>query len=84
VKEDPELFSFLSPFSDGVWACVIGSFFLVSFSLFIMGRMSPQEWDNPYACIEEPEVLYNQFNIKNSIWFTVGAVLQQGSEIAPK
>lgn len=83
-KEDPELFSFLQPFSGGVWACVIGSFFLVSISLFIMGRMSPQEWDNPYPCIEEPEVLLNQFTLKNAIWFTVGAVLQQGSEIAPK
>lgn len=83
-KEDPDLFSFLQPFSGGVWACVIGSFFLVSFSLFIMGRMSPQEWDNPYPCIEEPTVLLNQFTLKNAIWFSVGAVLQQGSEIAPK
>jgi ionotropic kainate glutamate receptor 2 len=46
--------------------------------------MSPQEWDNPYPCIEEPEVLLNQFTLKNAIWFSVGAVLQQGSEIAPK
>jgi ionotropic glutamate receptor len=77
-KEDPDLFSFLQPFSGGVWACVIGSFGLVSVSLFIMGRMSPQEWDNPFPCIEEPEVLLNQFTLKNAIWFTVGAVLQQG------
>ncbi|KAL7026698.1 hypothetical protein ACKWTF_005131 [Chironomus riparius] len=83
-KEDPDLFSFLQPFSAGVWACVIGSFFLVSISLFIMGRMSQQEWDNPYPCVEEPEVLLNQFTLKNAIWFSVGAVLQQGSEIAPK
>ncbi|KAG5684286.1 hypothetical protein PVAND_013522 [Polypedilum vanderplanki] len=83
-KEDPDLFSFLQPFSAGVWAGVIGSFFLVSFSLFIMGRMSPSEWDNPFPCIEEPEVLLNQFTLKNAIWFSVGAVLQQGSEIAPK
>jgi glutamate receptor, ionotropic, invertebrate len=83
-KEDPDLFSFLQPFSAGVWACVIGSFFFVSVSLFIMGRMSAQEWDNPFPCIEEPEMLLNQFTFKNAIWFSVGAIFQQGSEIAPK
>jgi glutamate receptor, ionotropic, invertebrate len=83
-KEDPALFSFLDPFSDEVWAYLFGSFFMVSLSLFIMGRMSPVEWDNPFPCIEEPEVLVNQFTFKNAMWFSVGALLQQGSEIAPK
>jgi ionotropic glutamate receptor len=83
-KEDPSTFSFMEPFSSEVWLCLIGGFFLVSFSLFIMGRLSPEEWDNPFPCIEEPEVLVNQFSFKNSMWFSVGALLQQGSEIAPK
>lgn len=83
-KSDPELFSFLQPFSSGVWGCLFACFFLVSVSLFVMGRMSPAEWDNPYPCIEEPEVLVNQFSFKNSMWFSIGALLQQGSEIAPK
>lgn len=83
-KEDPKLFSFLDPFSTGVWGCLFGSFFLVAFSLFIMGRMSPEEWDNPYPCIEEPDILINQFTFKNAMWFSIGALLQQGSEIAPK
>jgi len=83
-KQDPELFSFMQPFSGGVWGFLIGSFFMVAISLFLMGRLSPDEWDNPYPCIEEPEVLQNQFSFKNSMWFAVGALLQQGSEIAPK
>lgn len=83
-KEDPQLFSFMSPLSGGVWGCLFACFFLVSISLFVMGRLSPEEWDNPYPCIEEPEVLINQFSFKNSMWFSVGALLQQGSEIAPK
>lgn len=83
-KEDPELFSFMQPFSSGVWVCLFACFFLVSVSLFVMGRLSPSEWDNPYPCIEEPEVLINQFSFKNAMWFSVGALLQQGSEIAPK
>lgn len=83
-KEPPQLFSFLSPFSGEVWIWVIGSLFFVSLSLFIMGRLSPSEWDNPYPCIEEPDMLENQFSFKNSVWFSIGALLQQGSEIAPK
>jgi ABC-type amino acid transport substrate-binding protein len=83
-KEPPQLFSFLSPFSGEVWIWVIGALFSVSLSMFVMGRLSPAEWDNPYPCIEEPEVLENQFSLRNSFWFTIGAFMQQGSEIAPK
>ncbi|CAO1385800.1 unnamed protein product [Diamesa tonsa] len=83
-KEPPSLFSFLKPFSKEVWLCLGCAFFLVSLSLFVMGRLSPTEWDNPYPCIEEPENLMNQFSFRNSMWFSIGALLQQGSEIAPK
>lgn len=83
-KEPPQLFSFMSPFSSEVWLYLGGFLFLVSLSFFVMGRLSPAEWDNPYPCIEEPEVLENQFSFRNSVWFSIGALLQQGSEIAPK
>jgi glutamate receptor, ionotropic, invertebrate len=32
-KQPPELFSFMSPFSSGVWIALVASFLLVSFSL---------------------------------------------------
>ncbi len=32
----------------------------VSLILFVLARISPYEWDNPYPCIEEPEELINQ------------------------
>uniref|UniRef100_A0A8W7PVP5 Ionotropic glutamate receptor C-terminal domain-containing protein n=1 Tax=Anopheles coluzzii TaxID=1518534 RepID=A0A8W7PVP5_ANOCL len=84
TKEPPSLFSFMSPFSKQVWLYLGGAYMMVSMSLFILGRISPKEWDNPYPCIEEPEELENQFSFSNSMWFTIGALLQQGSEIAPK
>ncbi|CAD7092220.1 unnamed protein product [Hermetia illucens] len=84
IKEPPELFSFMSPFSKEVWLYLGGAYLSVSLSLFILGRLSPAEWDNPYPCIEEPTVLENQFSFSNALWFTIGALLQQGSEIAPK
>ncbi|CAK9800338.1 Glutamate receptor ionotropic, kainate 2 [Anthophora plagiata] len=83
TKTPPSLFSFLSPFSAGVWWYLIGAYIFVSVVLFMIGRMCPAEWNNPYPCIEEPEVLENQFTFKNSLWFTIGSIMQQGSEIAP-
>lgn len=47
-------------------------------------RFSPYEWDNPYACNKDSPVLDNQFTLQNSLWFTIGSLMQQGSDIAPK
>lgn len=83
-KAPPKIFSFMDPFSSEVWIYLGIAYVGVSICFFILGRLSPTEWDNPYPCIEEPEELENQFTINNSLWFTTGALLQQGSEIAPK
>nr|AUF73080.1 ionotropic receptor [Anoplophora chinensis] len=77
------LFMFARPFSLSVWIMLGVSYFLVSLAFFIMGRLSPTEWQNPYPCVEEPEHLVNQFSIRNSLWFTIGALMQQGTELAP-
>ncbi|XP_039970454.1 glutamate receptor ionotropic, kainate 2 isoform X5 [Bactrocera neohumeralis] len=83
-KSPANNFSFMDPFSRQVWIYLGLVYIGVSFCFFILGRLSPTEWDNPYPCIEEPEELENQFTLNNSFWFTTGAFLQQGSEIAPK
>ncbi|XP_013190560.2 glutamate receptor ionotropic, kainate 2-like [Amyelois transitella] len=83
TKQPPDLFSFISPFSLEVWQYLAGAYVGVSVLLFVLGRMAPDEWQNPYPCIEEPETLDNQFSMANSFWFTLGSVLTQGSEIAP-
>ncbi|XP_011061173.1 PREDICTED: glutamate receptor ionotropic, kainate 2-like [Acromyrmex echinatior] len=83
TKAPPSLFSFLSPFSNDVWIYLMGAYVIVSLLLYIIGRICPAEWSNPYPCIEEPEELENQFSFKNAFWFAIGAIMQQGSEIAP-
>lgn len=83
TKSSPSLFSFLAPFSAFVWLWVITAYCGVSVLLFIMARISPYEWTNPYPCIEEPEYLENQFSLSNAFWFTIGSLMQQGSDIAP-
>nr|CAH7747485.1 unnamed protein product [Callosobruchus chinensis] len=79
----PSLFMFVSPFSAMVWIMLGVSYFIVSICIFIMGRLAPAEWQNPYPCVEEPEFLVNQFSIRNALWFTMGALMQQGTELAP-
>ncbi|CAG7824227.1 unnamed protein product [Allacma fusca] len=80
----PSLFSFMLPFSLDVWYYMAFSFFGVSVILFILARVTPYEWDNPHPCIEDPDELHNQFTFLNSFWFTIGSIMQQGSDIAPK
>ncbi|XP_037948866.1 glutamate receptor ionotropic, kainate 2-like isoform X1 [Teleopsis dalmanni] len=84
MKEPPQLFSFMSPFSGAVWMWLGIAYVSVSVSMFVLSRISPTEWDNPYPCIEEPTELENQFSFVNCFWFSIGALLQQGTELAPK
>lgn len=83
MKLPPSLFTFLSPFSEAVWRYLGGAYLGVSLALYVLARISPAEWTNRYPCQDEPEFLENQFSFRNSLWFTVGSLMQQGSEIAP-
>lgn len=78
------LFSFLSPFSMVVWVYVLGAYVGVSVILFLVGRLSPYEWDNPHPCRQDDQVLENDFSLLNSFWFTIGSLMQQGSDLQPK
>jgi ionotropic glutamate receptor len=82
-KAPPSFFSFADPFAVGVWKLLAAAFFGVSIALFLLGRISPSEWHNPYPCIDEPEYLVNQLSLRNCFWFMTGSLMQQGSEIAP-
>lgn len=78
------LFSFLSPFSNIVWLYVVGAYVGVSTMLFIVGRLSPYEWENPHPCRKDDQVLENGFSLSNAFWFTIGSLMQQGSDLSPK
>nr|XP_022293547.1 glutamate receptor ionotropic, kainate 2-like [Crassostrea virginica]XP_022293548.1 glutamate receptor ionotropic, kainate 2-like [Crassostrea virginica] len=82
--EPPELFSFLSPLDTQVWIYVIAVYLCVSFMMFVIARFTPYEWCNPHPCDPNTDVVENQFSVLNSLWFTIGAFMQQGCEIAPR
>ncbi|GAB6033671.1 hypothetical protein CHUAL_013729 [Chamberlinius hualienensis] len=84
TKAAPNLLSFLSPFSSTVWGLMGLTYLGVSAILFTIARLTPYEWDNPYPCIQEPEEIINSYTWLNSLWFTIGSLMQQGSDIAPK
>ena len=81
-KKDPELFSFLSPLSPYVWCYMVVAYLLVSFMLFTLARFTPYEWYNPYPCKPDSDIVENQFTIMNSLWFTIGSLMQQGESLA--
>ena len=66
-----------------VWLCLGFAYLGTSLVLYVVGRLCHEEWQNPYPCIEDPPALENQFTLSNALWFNLGAVLLQGSEIAP-
>ena len=74
----------MNPLAVEIWLYVLAAFILVSFTLFVMARFSPYEWNNPHPCVAESEVVENQFTVSNSFWFITGTFLRQGSGLNPK
>uniref|UniRef100_A0A8C2KVP7 Glutamate receptor n=1 Tax=Cyprinus carpio TaxID=7962 RepID=A0A8C2KVP7_CYPCA len=78
-------FSFLDPFSPGVWLFMLLAYLAVSCVLFLVARLTPYEWYNPHPCLKgRCSLLINQYSLGNSFWFPVGGFMQQGSTIAPR
>jgi hypothetical protein len=80
-KEKPGVFSFMYPLSNSVWLCVMVAFVAVSLVLFFVGRWSPYEWGDL-----DPKggLPINNFNLLNTFWFSLGALMQQGSDTFPR
>ncbi|CAF2995238.1 unnamed protein product [Rotaria socialis] len=79
----PKLFGFFSPLSFDVWLYMIAAYFAVSFSLYVVARLSPYEWRSPYACRRTIDELENQFTLFNSFWFLICNIMHQGTDLNP-
>lgn len=80
----PDLFSFMKPFSIEVWLYMATAFLGVTLLLYILSRLSPYEWVSGHPCDDDPEELENQFSLGNCMWFALGCIMQQGSDLAPR
>ncbi|XP_004521949.1 glutamate receptor ionotropic, kainate 2 isoform X2 [Ceratitis capitata] len=84
TSQPTRLFSFMNPLAMEIWLYVLGAYVLVSFTLFVMARFSPYEWNNPHPCLIDSDIVENQFSVSNSFWFITGTFLRQGSGLNPK
>ncbi|XP_012276449.1 glutamate receptor ionotropic, kainate 2 [Orussus abietinus] len=78
------LFSFMNPLAIEIWLYVLAAYILVSVTMFVVARFSPYEWNDPHPCHSGPDIVENQFSLANSFWFTIGTLMQQGSDLNPK
>ncbi|XP_077977877.1 glutamate receptor ionotropic, kainate 2-like [Glandiceps talaboti] len=83
-SKNPGVFSFLSPLDFDIWLYMLLAYLGVSVTLFILARFTPYEWYNPHPCNPEYDMVENQFNLTNSLWFSFGGLMQQGSEVNPR
>ncbi|XP_017777123.1 PREDICTED: glutamate receptor ionotropic, kainate 2-like isoform X2 [Nicrophorus vespilloides] len=84
TSQQTRLFSFMNPLAMDIWLYVLSAYVLVSITMFVVARFSPYEWQNPHPCEVENETVENQFSMSNSFWFTIGTLMQQGSDLNPK
>ncbi|KAM6313157.1 glutamate receptor 2 isoform 1-T1 [Aegotheles albertisi] len=86
-KSKPGVFSFLDPLAYEIWMCIVFAYIGVSVVLFLVSRFSPYEWhteefeDGRETQTNEST---NEFGIFNSLWFSLGAFMQQGCDISPR
>ncbi|CAG9860405.1 unnamed protein product [Phyllotreta striolata] len=79
-----DMFKFLEPFSTRVWLYTGTLYLVISIVLFFISRLTPGDWENPHPCEDDPEELENIWDIKNSLWLTLGSIMTQGCDILPK
>ncbi|CAF88978.1 unnamed protein product, partial [Tetraodon nigroviridis] len=87
-KSKPGVFSFLDPLAYEIWMCIVFAYIGVSVVLFLVSRFSPYEWhtEEPEEGADGPpsDQPPNEFGIFNSLWFSLGAFMQQGCDISPR
>ncbi|XP_073424015.1 glutamate receptor 1 isoform X6 [Dendrobates tinctorius] len=86
-KSKPGVFSFLDPLAYEIWMCIVFAYIGVSVVLFLVSRFSPYEWHNEdFEEGKDPPSTdhSNEFGIFNSLWFSLGAFMQQGCDISPR
>ncbi|XP_046373507.1 glutamate receptor-like isoform X1 [Haliotis cracherodii] len=78
-NQKAHVFSFMDPLSYEIWMCIVFAYIGVSVVLFLVSRFSPNEW---HMC--DDSSITNDFTISNSLWFSLGAFMQQGCDISPR
>ncbi|KAL3878269.1 hypothetical protein ACJMK2_030634 [Sinanodonta woodiana] len=76
-KKKPGVFSFMQPFTLELWLAIVISYFVVGAVVFLVCRISHEEWQRPMRFGQQR---FNIFTLPNSLWFTMGSLMLQGSD----
>lgn len=82
AKKNPGIFSFMNPLSQEIWIFIILSYIGVSVVLFLVSRFSLHEWR--YEDTLSGPKISNDFSLYNSLWFSLGAIMQQSCDVCPR
>lgn len=74
----------MNPLALDIWLYMLAAYASVSLTILVVARLSPYEWQNPHPCDTKNDTVSNQFSFGNSFWFTIGTLMQQGSDLNPK
>ncbi|CAI6362581.1 unnamed protein product [Macrosiphum euphorbiae] len=90
-NQPAQFFSFMNPLALEVWIYWLVAYVVVSVTLYIVAKFSPYEWEDQTSgkLFSSPNLgtnvsQLNRFTLSNSFWFTIGSLMQQGSDISPK
>ncbi|XP_023163443.1 glutamate receptor ionotropic, kainate 1 isoform X2 [Drosophila hydei] len=84
MTEPTRLFSFMNPLAIEIWIYVLAAYLFVSLTIYLLAKLSPMEWRSIHPCDVDHLTISNQFTISDSFWFTIGTLMQQGSDIYPR
>lgn len=81
----------MNPLALEVWIYWLVAYIVVSITLYVVAKFSPYEWEDQNSGkllnLQNQEIVplnLNRFTLSNSFWFTIGSLMQQGSDINPK
>uniref|UniRef100_A0A7E4ZQF5 Glutamate receptor n=1 Tax=Panagrellus redivivus TaxID=6233 RepID=A0A7E4ZQF5_PANRE len=84
VKSASEtLFTFMEPYSFNVWTLLALSYVSVGMIMWLLARFSPYEWFEELGD-HNGDNHQNQFNLLDALWFAIGSLMQQGSDVIPR
>ncbi|VDP29088.1 unnamed protein product [Heligmosomoides polygyrus] len=81
-KQEFNIFSFMEPLGMRIWILTLCSYVGVSLTIFLVSSFSPYEQRVQFNHGEFS--VSNEFSMYNSLWFTLAAFMQQGTDILPK
>ncbi|KHJ84571.1 hypothetical protein OESDEN_15713 [Oesophagostomum dentatum] len=81
-KQEFNIFSFMEPLGMRIWIFTLCSYVGVSLTIFLVSSFSPYEQRVQFNRGEFS--VSNEFSMYNSLWFTLAAFMQQGTDILPK